>query len=1482
MDRDLQELFALNFKNIPESFKRYLISRHFTSIASLKTIPTEQNALRRYFADCPEFSLASGLQLRRSFQALLFEVNPEAVHDEYVSFSMSAKELSAFRNSMGQNTGVLVNPDSSQSQTAYNARDTSTASGKPVGQQPLSHTLEAIAEERDQVNNASASSSARVTQELPTSSHRQSNSSTTATTSSSVGRDQHSLSKPAPEVDFRSLKLTDPQPLEQKVRKDIPRPVMPPVQPMEAILPERVALLGQQIVVGAEYDASMNVYLNPKEQTTFEIKKAADGSEVPQISVFPFSRSLCERLNVFGLSPNHKVDFLIGLLENKLVASLANEPIAGSDEEKAIIHFCSNSHTYSQQILPANYQKNNAETTHVVVGVEYGSEGIFVLTEKKKSGQKSLIEYLTEVVDRIKRMKKDAGASIGIEGRFTKIDCKAYSISGEYQARNFYQAVIILHSLMTHGIDQKQPRTAIVLPLNRKTASSLQETLSEIERYAEMTISANHSLIELRSKHTDLSKLIGIESLEAALRSAYARELHNLKELVISARRGATDDKEIVRFLRENHTKSDRLMIMLEHVKEAIDCIQNRIQRPLDSAGISDKGVEPKIVLEIAIAPIDQSLAETYFSCGDRQWLNNFFPWLHSLGSQEVEEIHSFIEFCKKNRGKEQQFCYRFKKNTDSSRLFTCIYEDGGRRYLIPLRINGAFINISAKSVTAASITLSLEECWETERSDQNTAAIKTVAYEAQVCARREGKERAVATIKKITVPGDVIIGGLTEYTAYAVTVDLILPEGFTLIEHRWSKSFCTSESRVRSMISGSQRDQMKELNGFYELPKKVIVQGEGYRKFQGAWDKGGQVGEKVILVVGGTGSGKSTFINALTNYLYEVNFWNPFRLQLITSQDELSESGTKDKSKSQTKIVSAYELNGTRMPYRVTIVDTPGFGDTEGVNRDTLTMEYIKSWLEKRDATGLQTIDAVCTVIKSTETRFTPRVEYELRLVQSLFGENIKKNMITAFTFCDSSDPAAIKALNRDGLLVGEAMLNFNNRCFTELFSNDSLLDIFWNRTTKSFDEFFKIIDTFEPRSIVHTLEVLRHRRALEEQAVKFSEQATLQSKKVRQIELVIEQLNRGAIDLRQAQDFKIKQRKFKLVDIPVKNGVFTTYCKQCSITCHEDCGEVKNDDKQRFNCNMMTVNDPNYAQCTVCPNKCSWSVHIHSNVIIKQVEFEEEVTVGQMFEQYRIKMGDRNSAEIILELLAKDLLKEGKIMGDTIKAIRQHLKVLEEIALRPGLTTDSKYLIHLIEAEKQTMEEGAAQRIGVLERHLKIVKLLEEEQQAGGCIYNETETASIAYLGHKFPDLYKMLDDKGYFKTNNVRQDDKPVSSEKMLDYVERKYPVEYRSVSRNRTGNVPANENKAAVAESFKRTFPSLSATAARKLKEEEEDLTSLSGSDTSSNHSGDTDLAELNKRIDNVKLADDDENKPVSKPVKDKKIPVWKRLKKRWFS
>jgi hypothetical protein len=50
-------------------------------------------------------------------------------------------------------------------------------------------------------------------------------------------------------------------------------------------------------------------------------------------------------------------------------------------------------------------------------------------------------------------------------------------------------------------------------------------------------------------------------------------------------------------------------------------------------------------------------------------------------------------------------------------------------------------------------------------------------------------------------------------------------------------------------------------------------------------------------------------------------------------------------------------------------IVDSPGFGDTKGINVDFEIIGKIKSFFENK----IETINAVCFVAKSTENRLTP-----------------------------------------------------------------------------------------------------------------------------------------------------------------------------------------------------------------------------------------------------------------------------------------------------------------------------------------------------------------------------------------------------------------------------------------------------------------------------------------------------------------------------
>ena len=98
---------------------------------------------------------------------------------------------------------------------------------------------------------------------------------------------------------------------------------------------------------------------------------------------------------------------------------------------------------------------------------------------------------------------------------------------------------------------------------------------------------------------------------------------------------------------------------------------------------------------------------------------------------------------------------------------------------------------------------------------------------------------------------------------------------------------------------------------------------------------------------MGATGSGKTTWINAMINYVLGVEWDDPFRFVLI---EENLRGGSQ--AHSQTQDVNVYDIHhqrGFRVPFSLTIVDTPGFGD---IARD----EEIQSAIEKlfKDKNGI------------------------------------------------------------------------------------------------------------------------------------------------------------------------------------------------------------------------------------------------------------------------------------------------------------------------------------------------------------------------------------------------------------------------------------------------------------------------------------------------------------------------------------------------
>ncbi|XP_078514838.1 uncharacterized protein LOC144773585 [Lissotriton helveticus] len=237
----------------------------------------------------------------------------------------------------------------------------------------------------------------------------------------------------------------------------------------------------------------------------------------------------------------------------------------------------------------------------------------------------------------------------------------------------------------------------------------------------------------------------------------------------------------------------------------------------------------------------------------------------------------------------------------------------------------------------------------------------------------------------------------------------------------------------------------------------------------------------KVIMVLGATGSGKTTLINGMINFILGVEWKDNFRFKLI------NKVVTTSQAHSQTSEVTAYEIHfqeGFRIPYSLTIIDTPGFGDTQGIEQDKKITQNIREFFSKHG--GLDHIDAVCCVVQASAAHLTHAQKYVFNSVLSIFGKDIEENIQVLVTFADVQTPPvldAIKALDvpfpkdPQGTPIH---FKFNN---SALFASNvgraeasafNFNKMFWKMGLMSMQKFFTSLNSLQSKSLRLTREVL------------------------------------------------------------------------------------------------------------------------------------------------------------------------------------------------------------------------------------------------------------------------------------------------------------------------------------------------------------------------------------------------------------------------
>ncbi|XP_068423959.1 uncharacterized protein [Clinocottus analis] len=492
-----------------------------------------------------------------------------------------------------------------------------------------------------------------------------------------------------------------------------------------------------------------------------------------------------------------------------------------------------------------------------------------------------------------------------------------------------------------------------------------------------------------------------------------------------------------------------------------------------------------------------------------------------------------------------------------------------------------------------------------------------------------------------------------------------------------------------------------------YKVPlKEEHLQIEGCRCF--TFGKEPPHGSnRTIMVLGATGAGKSTLINGMINYILGVKWDDKFRFKLV------DEDQTKSQAHSQTTEVTVYKINhleGSTIDCSLTIIDTPGFGDTGGIKRDKEITEQLRNLFSAKH--GVSDIHSVCFVVQAALARLTPSQKYVFDSVLSIFGKDVAENIRVLVTFADGQQPPVLGGINEAGVPCPKTKnglpihFKFNNSALfavnksPEAGGDDEDEDeeggfdqMFWNMGTKSMKRFFVALNVIETKSLTMTKEVLRERKRLENSIENLQTQVKLGLAQLEEIKETSEKLKVFEADINRNKDFEYEVTIKKPVQEDISGtGIFITNCQQCHFTCHYNCAFSNDQDKK--DCCAMGPN----GYCTECSGKCYWTQHFNQKYRWEYKEVKETRTSDDLKKNFLKASQAKTPFEAIMEnLTAKYELVQSEVVK-LMQSSAECLNRLKEIALKPNPLSTPEYIDMLIEGEKSEAKVGWNQRVQYL----------------------------------------------------------------------------------------------------------------------------------------------------------------------------------------
>uniref|UniRef100_A0A8C1YFJ3 Uncharacterized protein n=1 Tax=Cyprinus carpio TaxID=7962 RepID=A0A8C1YFJ3_CYPCA len=442
----------------------------------------------------------------------------------------------------------------------------------------------------------------------------------------------------------------------------------------------------------------------------------------------------------------------------------------------------------------------------------------------------------------------------------------------------------------------------------------------------------------------------------------------------------------------------------------------------------------------------------------------------------------------------------------------------------------------------------------------------------------------------------------------------------------------------------------------------------------------------KTILMVGETGTGKTTLINVMINYMLGVQREDKVWFEITDDQSD------RTSVHSQTSSITVYGFYLQESPIHLTIIDTPGYGNTHGIDldKDISTSLHRLSELE----CWVQEIDAVCLVIMAHQNRLSDRQIYIFDALQTLFGRDIADNIILLFTHSTGAPPknalTAVKEANIKCAVndkIQPVFFLFDN-CQTDAVDeeHETIQEQSWNLSFRGMKGLFQCLDKKCSISLKLTQDVLQKREQLEANISNLQSHVQKMKEKENKLKQTQETLKKNQEYVKNDENFEYE------VEVPYKEKVdvdpavasMAMCCSVCEENCHyPGCWWVSN----LSWCSVMK----NY-HCTVCTNKCHYSKHVKTAKIYVTNTKKEKRTNEDLKKELNKKIGHDVSS---VKKLEDDLqeLEEEKI--NLVNEVFHSTGALQKIALNTDSLITFQHIDFLTETLKEINEPEKAKTL-------------------------------------------------------------------------------------------------------------------------------------------------------------------------------------------